>query len=180
MCASLKTYHSHDRKMRGQSLRSLQTDWIHHVTAAPYKQSIDVPTTAFTFSASDSWLHRRAPGWDRARNLLKVVGGFQVPEICSLQASKSRSRRQSAGSWHRPPLFKSQKSAVRCSHHLASVSPGAVCRFHALPASVDILKPKTEPEPNPNRPNYRSIRIFGFRFGSYMCYILGYEFGFGS
>jgi hypothetical protein len=39
-----------------------------------------------------------------------------------------------------------------------------------------ILKPK--PEPNPNRPNYWSIRVFGF--GSYMCYISGYGFEFGS
>jgi hypothetical protein len=45
---------------------------------------------------------------------------------------------------------------------------------------VGILKPKTEPEPNPNRANYWSIRVFGFGFGSYMCYISGYGFGFGS
>jgi hypothetical protein len=39
---------------------------------------------------------------------------------------------------------------------------------------------RTRTEPNPNRPNYRSIRVFGFGFGSYMCYISGYGFGFGS
>jgi hypothetical protein len=47
---------------------------------------------------------------------------------------------------------------------------------------VGILNPKTEPEPepNPNRPNCWSIRVFGFGFGSYMCYISGYGFRFGS
>jgi hypothetical protein len=45
---------------------------------------------------------------------------------------------------------------------------------------VGIFKPKTEPEQNLNRPNCRSIRVFGFGFDSYMCYISGYGFGFGS
>jgi hypothetical protein len=45
-----------------------------------------------------------------------------------------------------------------------------------LEAGVGILKPKTEL--NPNRPNCRSIRVFGFGF--YMCYISGYGFEFDS
>jgi hypothetical protein len=49
-----------------------------------------------------------------------------------------------------------------------------------LEAGVGILKPKTEPKLNPNRPNCRSIRVFGFGFGSYMCYISGYGFEFDS
>jgi hypothetical protein len=67
-----------------------------------------------------------------------------------------------------------------------SAGTGARCHGRAGPydplVGVGILKPKTEPEsePNPNRPNYWSIRVFGFGFGSYMCYISGYRFGFGS
>jgi hypothetical protein len=47
------------------------------------------------------------------------------------------------------------------------------------PLGVGILKPKTEPEPEPNlnRPNCRSIRVFGFGFSSYMCYISGMGMG---
>jgi hypothetical protein len=36
------------------------------------------------------------------------------------------------------------------------------------------FKTEPEPKPNQNRSNCRSIRIFGFEFGSYMCYISGY------
>lgn len=38
---------------------------------------------------------------------------------------------------------------------------------------MDILKSKLEPESNLNRPNYRSIWVFGFGFNFYVCYILG-------
>jgi hypothetical protein len=42
---------------------------------------------------------------------------------------------------------------------------------------VGILKPN----PNPNRTRIDQIfGLFGFGFGSYMCYISGYGFGFGS
>jgi hypothetical protein len=42
---------------------------------------------------------------------------------------------------------------------------------------VGILKPN----PNPNRTRIdRIFGLFGFGFGSYMCYISGYGFGFGS
>jgi hypothetical protein len=52
--------------------------------------------------------------------------------------------------------------------------------FSSILIGMGILKPKPETEPNLNIPNYRSIRVFGFRFGSYICYISGYGFGFDS
>jgi hypothetical protein len=69
-------------------------------------------------------------------------------------------------------------SIYHCVTWSVQVRRSSAC--HYLPLGVGILKPKTEPELNPNGPNCRSIRVFGFGFGSYMCYILGYGFGFGS
>jgi hypothetical protein len=61
------------------------------------------------------------------------------------------------------------------------IETGSGCQV-SLSVGVGILKPKPEPElePNSNRPNCRSIRVSGFGFGSYMCYISGYGFGFDS
>jgi hypothetical protein len=75
----------------------------------------------------------------------------------------------------------SSPSIGRLHHRHRHRRPRLACR-RPDQLGVGILKPKTEPEPelNPNRPNCRSIRVFGFGFGSYVCYISGYGFGFGS
>jgi hypothetical protein len=74
----------------------------------------------------------------------------------SVQSGNVIWRADSAGAW--------QGHLRKCSYP------------QTLEIGVGVLKLK--PELNPNRPNCRSIRVFGF--DSYMCYISEYGFKFGS
>jgi hypothetical protein len=104
-----------------------------------------------------------AGGLGRGMNASPVRGWSRASHDCEMSRAShdciSRSGLASGESW------------------LRSLMPCPVCQV-----GVGILKPKIEPEPepNPNRPNCRSIRVFRFGFGSYMWYISGYGFGFGS
>lgn len=108
----------------------------------------------------EPWGEGRSGGWDG------VGVGRGVGERGTRQRNKTR----------RVTTDESRGRVILWLQCVAAWQPqnidSARCRV-----GMGILKP--EHEPNLNRLNCRSIRVFGFEFSFYICYILGYGFEFG-